>query len=487
MMRLSLMVQLVSASRVMQEHAEKSDASITMDSMMNGLEAAGLNGLEAAGFGMEAEVEAEAESGQPVVFNQAHPSLTASAGAVTGAGRMNWNKPANSALQVNEGDAICGISFKCNTAASHLMIGLSSRTVRGWTDLDFGVTCRGGWRPQLDIYESARPTHQLVRRNNGNFASDVHAIRINNGQVEFSLNGGVYYTSSASVSYPWHVGLDTYQSPSLSDVEYLPCNNYVFGQTGSNTCPGSDVSEADCLAATQSVLPSGQRQGRTHLSSGSWGWVPPGCSMQTHVTMGIQGDWGPHYNRNGNGNNDGGYTKVCAADVDGWTLVLQYGSTAYQPNTGSVGTLDEDQKQHAKLSDAAINALPSGGDAGYDYYKLSSESAGTGRDTILLRVQGAYNDRNPTLGFTSYEYCREETIDACTSWDVAAGGTLGIDTFYPCGQACNDCTRWFTGYGNRHLCYADRGSGGRCWTFGHCGSTGRYVLRQDVKMFKLTA
>lgn len=82
---------------------------------------------------------------------------------------------------------------------------------------------------------------------------------------------------------------------------------------GGNTCPGSDVSEADCLAAAQSLLASGQVQGRSNLVAGSWGWVPPGCSIQTHFTHGRNGDYAAHYNRNGGGNNDGGYTKVCEA------------------------------------------------------------------------------------------------------------------------------------------------------------------------------
>merc|ERR1719163_919494 len=90
--------------------------------------------------------------------------------------------------------------------------------------------------------------------------------------------------------------------------------DYNLGQSGGgNSCPaGSDTEEADCLAAAQSLLASGQTQGRSHLVAGSWGWVPPGCSIQTHFTHNQNGDFAAHYNR-GNGNNDGGYTKVCNA------------------------------------------------------------------------------------------------------------------------------------------------------------------------------
>lgn len=120
---------------------------------------------------------------------------------------------------------MCGISFKCNTAASHLMIGLVDSTVSRWPDIDFGVTCRGAWAPYTDIYESGSHAYRLSGRTaNGNPTTDVYAIRVNaGGQVEYSLNGGVYYTSSRTVSYPWHVGLDTYTAPSLADVEYLQC------------------------------------------------------------------------------------------------------------------------------------------------------------------------------------------------------------------------------------------------------------------------
>merc|ERR1719223_1546229 len=84
------------------------------------------------------------------------------------------------------------------------------------------------------------------------------------------------------------------------------------GPVGGNSCSSSsDVSEADCLAAVLDLLPAGQTQGRTHLVAGSWGWVPPGCSVQSHRTHGQEGDWAAHYNRNPDGRNDGGYTKAC--------------------------------------------------------------------------------------------------------------------------------------------------------------------------------
>jgi len=84
-----------------------------------------------------------------------------------------------------------------------------------------------------------------------------------------------------------------------------------FGQMFTNSCPSTAVTEGDCLSAAQSLLASGQIQGRHTLVAGSWGWVPPGCSVQSHNTHGQAGDFAAHFNR-GNGQNDGGYTPVCA-------------------------------------------------------------------------------------------------------------------------------------------------------------------------------
>jgi len=89
---------------------------------------------------------------------------------------------------------------------------------------------------------------------------------------------------------------------------------FNYGAMFTNSCPGSPVSQAECLDAAQSLLGSGQNQGRTSLVSGSWGWVPPGCSVQSHFTHNQNGDFAAHYNSLSTGNNDGGYTPVCATE-----------------------------------------------------------------------------------------------------------------------------------------------------------------------------
>jgi len=111
--------------------------------------------------------------------------------------------------------------------------------------------------------------------------------------------------------------------------------DYIYGTTGGNTCPnGADVSEAECLAAVQHLLPRGQAQGRTNLVAGSWGWVPPGCSVQSHFTHGRDGDWAAHYNRNSGGQNDGGYTPVCETGTPVYSTGQAHANTKCSHNHG---------------------------------------------------------------------------------------------------------------------------------------------------------
>ena len=102
------------------------------------------------------------------------------------------------------------------------------------------------------------------------------------------------------------------------------CHNYHYDVAGSNTCSTEEVSEAACLAAVHHLLPEGVTQGRDHLVAGSWGWVPPGCSVQSHFTHNQNGDWAAHYNRLSSGANDGGYTPVCVNSASGENQCVGY-------------------------------------------------------------------------------------------------------------------------------------------------------------------
>jgi len=135
-----------------------------------------------------------------------------------------------------------------------------------------------------------------------------------------------WWFQSVGSNREWHGGIPAFkggdaqsvslyvrkQTPPAIDAPSVPAYRYADMGSG-DACPTSDVSEEECLAAVQSLLPVGQSQGRTNLVTGSWRWVPPGCSVQSHFTHGQNGDWAAHFNR-GRGNNDGGYSKVCHMD-----------------------------------------------------------------------------------------------------------------------------------------------------------------------------
>jgi len=108
----------------------------------------------------------------------------------------------------------------------------------------------------------------------------------------------------------WETTGCTRTSHTLWDVYVKLQQAYVAGTEGSDSCPGGAdaVVEGKCLEAVVSVLPAGATQGRKTLVAGSWGHVPPGCSMQSG------GDWAAHYNRQ-NGNNVGTYTPVCSPEA----------------------------------------------------------------------------------------------------------------------------------------------------------------------------
>jgi hypothetical protein len=134
-----------------------------------------------------------------------------------------------------------------------------------------------------------------------------------NTAVLHTLSGTGACCSSVTIAgcnYAYHA---QYVCSEHSSPISLPTFNY--GAMFTNSCPDSQVAETECLAAVQSLLGAGQSaihyDHRSSLVSGSWGWVPPGCSVQSHTTHGSY-DFAAHYNRLSSGSNDGGYTPVCA-------------------------------------------------------------------------------------------------------------------------------------------------------------------------------
>jgi len=178
-----------------------------------------------------------------------------------------------------------------------------------------------------------------------------------------------------------------------------------------------------------------------------------------------------------------------------WTLILQYGSEPYAPTPEAVGVLDEGASNFAKLSDVAINSLPSGGDSNYNYFKLTAiRPHSSTRDHLILRTTGMYDDMAQDLGFGSFTHCLEpglrvgvqedlDDVSLCPEWSNS-NSYAWFDTEH--GSA-NDCAnRWFTGYGsNNQLCHRnDNRYTHRCFSAGGTCADGSF--RTDLKMYKFT-
>jgi hypothetical protein len=179
----------------------------------------------------------------------------------------------------------------------------------------------------------------------------------------------------------------------------------------------------------------------------------------------------------------------CTPPLGPWTLVFQYGTEAAAKNSGAVGTPSESETGAAKLSDADINALPSGGDGAYTYYKLTSDSQTAGvMDSLLLRAAGVYDDTTSAFGLQDgWGICLDSTasVAECTQWWTGSVNNR-IDTI---SQHGNDCDRWFTGY-NGIFCFGANGAGhsydNHCWSHGNSCPLGAHAMRTNLKMYKCT-
>jgi len=168
-----------------------------------------------------------------------------------------------------------------------------------------------------------------------------------------------------------------------------------------------------------------------------------------------------------------------------WTLIVQYGSEAYPKNSDAVGVVNELESIAAKRSDADINALPSGGDAAYDYYMLTSDSDTEGvSDSMLVRTTEVYDDLSSDFGWGSYGMCLDSTssVADCNEWTTH--GHSRIDSISEDG---NDCDRWFSGY-NGIMCFGHSGVAHsydeHCFSHGNSCSLGSHAIRTNVKMYK---
>jgi len=168
-----------------------------------------------------------------VVFDSADSKLTVSPGKValtTLPSAPGWGHAANSNREFSKEDSICGISFKCGSQKSHGMIGLSGKEVTKWTDFNYGFTTRGlGYglsSSRFDVYEdSSHACLSCLKFPTGQPTTATLAVFINSGgEVEYSLDGTVFQTSSRSVTYPWHAAVDVNVDTNYTDIQYIPCD-----------------------------------------------------------------------------------------------------------------------------------------------------------------------------------------------------------------------------------------------------------------------
>jgi len=184
-----------------------------------------------------------------------------------------------------------------------------------------------------------------------------------------------------------------------------------------------------------------------------------------------------------------------------WTLILQMGLEPYTPTSDAVGVVNAAiHGVFAKLSDAAINSLPHGGDVSFDYYLFSSDAYDgvSKRDSILVRAvvdglgDGApFDDTALGYGLSNKKICFPyDTVNPaeCTEWkDIE--DRVGINTV---DHQQNGCSRWLSDDTKSRRCRNPMSSTQRCFNRGSAKCAGApqsddHVMRTNVMIHKLVA
>ena len=172
-----------------------------------------------------------------------------------------------------------------------------------------------------------------------------------------------------------------------------------------------------------------------------------------------------------------------------WVKVLQY-ADKYKPTPNAAGDLSQPSivSGFAKLSDAAINAIPADKN-GYFYYKFHDAGDRGYAITMLARTRHSFEDTAWGFGWWGeYDLCNGKQISKC-EWKPARNGVpqneghrgIRFDTF---GTYPNNCDRWFTDHLYKHnkqeSCFEVHNSS-RCFAKG-LGCEGQ--IRDHVTMYK---
>ena len=131
---------------------------------------------------------------------------------------------------------------------------------------------------------------------------------------------------------------------------------------------------------------------------------------------------------------------------------MQY-ADKYEPTADAAGDLSKSSKESgfAKLSDAAINAIPADA-SGYYYYKLE-DADDTDQPVIFARTKHSFSDTARGFGWLGeYDLCDKADVTKC-DWKSAlvSGVTIRGIRFETKGLLAQDCRRWFADHSYRHL------------------------------------
>lgn len=163
-----------------------------------------------------------------------------------------------------------------------------------------------------------------------------------------------------------------------------------------------------------------------------------------------------------------------------WVKVLQF-YRMYTPTANQVGDVAAFSKNSnppvAKLSDAAINAIPSPAD-GYHYFKLV-DANDVNEPWLLVRTQRPFADESPSFGWAgSYEVCNHGDVNSCVWKPRHSSGHFDTEEVWG-----NGCGRWFTDYGGAVTCYLVSTTQ-RCF---NKGDSCNHAVRDNITVYKWSA
>ena len=154
----------------------------------------------------------------------------------------------------------------------------------------------------------------------------------------------------------------------------------------------------------------------------------------------------------------------------------------YTPTANAVGDLSKSSTYgFAKLSDAAINAIPADKN-GYSYFKLQDEYDEYEPDVLMVRTKMLFTDTALGFGWNgNYDLCNTLDLETCR-WKSAGVHDKHFETMEAFGDTCG---RWFADYSNTPHSWTvncfEESNKHRCFTK---GAPCDHANRDHVTMYK---